>query len=172
MTHDEDKMLRERFPEVLAGLDRLARSIDQQKFPGRAWQGAPRRRNSVISVVFRASFATAAAAVLLIAATTGWRLVVHTTTPTRLGQPDAPAMAGKVDPAAEDLTIPTGIASAAAELTWCLPAAPLPSTSRDPNSGEGIDWSIPTVTFPSLKDLDDELEKDLNDSPSVSVNSG
>lgn len=171
MNHDEDKILRDEFPDLLAKLDRLGQAIEGRKYPGHAWRAAPRRRSSVLRLVFRASFAAAAAAVLLVAAATAWKLVILPAEKTPAGLP-APLGQAARGPAADEYPIPSGPdLSVASGVTWNLPPAPLPSTNKDPNSGEKIDWSIPAAAFPSMKDLDAEMEKDLTDSPAVSMNS-
>ena len=55
----------EQFPEVVAGLDRLAERIDRRRYPGVAWQGPqPRGRR----VIYRIGLAAAAAAAVLVLA--------------------------------------------------------------------------------------------------------
>ena len=140
--YNEDNLLRQRYGETLAELDRLAEAIDRKEYPGLAW---PARSRPVRRIIWPALAACAAA--VLIAAGLTWLL---------------PDPAGPVAPAGLEKTA----ASAPAEkekdkkIVWSVPAGfnvslagsislELPSISMSPGDGGGIEWAVPTIEFPS-----------------------
>jgi|GEM_PF-3279074 len=161
--NDEDRDMRRRHGELIGALERLGGLLDGQRYPGRAWPVERRRRISLPGVIFRLTFGAAVAAgVLLAVAAAYWLAFTRTVQPTAPGKPPVVKRVQPPEKSADQWPIPTDVdVSMAAQVRWALPTAPLPSAERDPNTAERVDWSIPAAAFPTLKDLAEELERDV-----------
>jgi len=156
------------FADVLAGLGRLAGSIDRRRYPGRAWVQRPRRRFDSRRLLLWSAGAAAAAALVLLAvyppvwlAGEGGGDDSAGRQARRAKRPAAPerAPAGAGDKTAADWPASAGMdPSALGSLQFDLQRLPIPSIDK----AAGFDWQIPSLSFPGFdrRSTDDDTQQD------------
>lgn len=161
---DEAEDNRRDVDDVLVGLRALGEAIDRQRYPGRAWRPAARRRGR--PAVIWLTVATAAAAAVLLAVSWFWPA----------GAPQRPGVRIAEDKSPPESTTQVVKADEEDPLVWAVPSDvdpslaggldfTVPSVSILPASdGDGIEWTIPSVSFPELQE-----ERNTNDDQKESI---
>jgi hypothetical protein len=143
MSQQMDDQDREQFPDILAGLEKLAADIDRRRFPGKAWNPARLTARPPSRWAHPLAWLAGAAAVAAVAIGLWW--------PALRGPSVAPPSQEPADSLAWQ--VPQIDLSAAADVKLEIPCDEWPALA---DNGAGVEWTIPSVSFPSLEERKDE----------------